>query len=123
MANRIMPGYKLDVSEKIEIVVDHDGPASYVNTGTFATSGETINAADFGLGGFELVQIDALSSDGLNIAYAVLTNQSNSNTPQGTGANAVPNMVIHWFVFATNTEVANGVNLSGKSIRLQIRGV
>jgi hypothetical protein len=123
MPNRIMPGYINQLGDKMELVVDHDGPASYNNTGTFSTSGETINAADLGLGGFELVQIDALSSDGLNYGYVVLSNQSTSSTPQGVGANAVPSAVIHWYVLATNVEVANAVNLSTKSLRLQIRGV
>src|ERR1700678_2878105 len=118
MANRILPGYLTQISDKLEVVVDHDGPASYNNTGTFATSGETINASDFGLGGFELVQIDALSSDGLNYGYVVLVGQSTS-----VGGNAVPTAVIHWYVLATNVEVANAQNLSTKSLRLQIRGV
>jgi len=120
MANRILDGYMLQVSEKLEVIVDHDGPATYVNTNTFATSGETINASDFGLGGFELVQVDALSSDGLNYAYVVLVGQSTSTANK---ANAVTSAVIHWFVVATGAEVANGVVLNTKSIRLQIRGV
>ena len=120
MANRFLDGYVLQVADKLEIVVDHDGPASYVNTNTFATSGEVINASDFGLGGFELVQVDALSSDGLNYAYVVLSGQSTSTGVKGTlGTQAT----IHWYVLSTNVEVANAVNLSTKSIRLQIRGV
>jgi hypothetical protein len=118
MANRILPGYLMPVGEKLELVVDHDGPASYVNTGTFSSSGEIINASDFGLGGFELCQIDALSSDGLNYGYVVLNGQSTS-----VGGNAVPTATIHWYVLATNVEVANAQNLSTKSLRLQIRGV
>ena len=120
MANRFLDGYSLPIGDKIEIVVDHDGPASYVNTATFATSGEVINASDFGIGGFELVQVDALSNDGLNYAYVVLSGQSTSTGVKGTlGTQAT----IHWFVVATGVEVANAVNLSTKSIRLQIRGV
>jgi hypothetical protein len=120
MANRTLDGYPAPYCDKIETVVDHDGPASYNNTGTFATSGETINASDFGLGGFELVQVDALSSDGLNYAYVILTGQSITGANKG---NVGVQAVIHWYVLLTNVEVANAINLSGKSIRLQIRGV
>lgn len=120
MANRILDGYVAQFGNKVEIVADHDGPASYNNTGTFATSGEIINASDFGLGGFELVQVDALSSDGLNYAYVVLVGQSTSS---GNKGNVGTQAIIHWYVLSTNVEVANTVNLAGKSIRLQIRGV
>jgi hypothetical protein len=104
----------MQVGDKIEIVADHDGPASYVN-GT----GETIYASDFGIGGFELVQIDALSNDGLNYAYTTITGQSTA----GNVGNAVPSVTLRWFVVATGLEVANGIALNTKSIRLQIRGV
>lgn len=119
MANRILPGYVTSLGAKYEIIVDHDGPASYNNTGTGLTSGETINASDFGLGGIELIQADSISSDGVNTVYPTIINQSTSG-PQG---NAVPTATLRWFVTATGAEVANAVNLSGKSIRLQIRGV
>ena len=119
MANRILPGYVMPVGDKYEVVVDHDGPASYNNTGTPATSGETINASDLGLGGIELCQVDALSSDGLNYVLVTIVGQSTS----GNVGNAVTSVTLRWFVVATNAEVANTVNLSGKSVRLQIRGV
>jgi hypothetical protein len=118
MANRILPGYVNVIGDKYEVILDRDGPASYVNTGTFATSGDVLYASDFGLGGFEVVQADALSSDGLNFGWIFLPGQSTS-----VGGNAVPTAVIHWYVLATNAEVANGVALNTKSIRLQIRGV
>jgi hypothetical protein len=119
-ANRVLPGYTMPVGAKYEIIIDHDGPGSYNNTGTFATSGEIINAADIGIGGFELVSDQTLSSDGLNYVLIQLPNQSTSVEPQG---NALPTARIHWYVTATNAEVANAVNLAGKSVRLQIRGV
>jgi len=117
MANRIMDGYSLPIGDKIEIVVDHDGPASYLGG---AGNGETIFASDFGLGGFELVQVDALSSDGLNQVMVTLTGQS---TSVANKANAVASATLRWFVVATAAEVANAVALNTKSIRLQIRGV
>jgi hypothetical protein len=118
--NRVIPGYTQPVGAKYELIVDHDGPASYNNTGTFATSGEVLNASDFGFGGFETVDPQGLSSDGLNYVWIQLPNQSTSADNIG---NAVPTCRIHWYVAATNAEVANTVNLAGKSIRLQIRAV
>lgn len=113
--NKFLPGYSQPMGAKIEIIVDHDGPASYNNTGTFATSGETINAIDFGIGGFETVDANSLSSDGLNYVWIDLIGD-------GPGIACI-GAVLHWYVASSNLEVANAVNLSGKSIRLQIRGV
>jgi hypothetical protein len=119
-ANRVLPGYMNYMGSKYEIIVDHDGPASYNNTGTFATSGEVLNAIDFGLGGFEMADAQSLSSDGLNYCWILLTGQSTSADVAG---NAVPTIRVYWYVAATNAQVANAANMSGKSIRLQIRGV
>jgi hypothetical protein len=129
MANRPLSGYPIQVSEKIDLVIDHDGPASYVNTGTFNTSGEQLNASDFGLGGIEYIEIDGISSDGLNYVYpipgATITGAVNLQPapgPQQPGA-AVQTVILHWYVLSTNVEVANTVNLSGKYVRMRIRGV
>jgi hypothetical protein len=129
MANRILAGYSQPVGEKIEIVFDHDGPTSYVNSGTFATSGDQINASDFGLGGIEYVEVDNLSSDGVNAVQIVLgatiAGATNLQPAPATSPGPVAvTAVIHWYTSpSSGTEVANGVNLSGKYIRLRIRGV
>ena len=115
MANRILPGYLTQLGNKLEMLFDHDGPVSYVNTGTFNTSGDIVNASDLGIGGIESLNVDGISSDGLNYAYIEYRNGGNGN--------AIPLVAIHWFVLATNVEVANAVNLSTKSLRLQLRGV
>lgn len=115
MANNQMDGYAIQVSNKLEIITDHDGPASYNNTGTFATSGETINALDFGLGGFEFIDASDLSSDSINTVLAVMIPQNNGDA--STSAR------LYWFVQATGAQVNNAVNLSTKAIRLKIRGV
>jgi hypothetical protein len=129
MANRALAGYPLQTSDKLDLVIDHDGPASYNNTGTFGTSGEQINAADLGIGGFEYVECDDISSDGLNSIQIVLgattagaTNLQPAPSAQQPGA-AVQTFVIHWYVLATGAEVVNAVNLSGKYVRIRIRGV
>src|SRR5678815_1368803 len=114
MANRIVSNSVQGI--KHILIVDHDGPASYNNTGVFTTSGETINASDFGYGGFEFIDEISLSSDSLNTVLIVLPGQSTS----GNFGDARPTAVIHWFVQSTGVEVANAVNLSGKSIRLRL---
>lgn len=130
MANRILAGYVApNDSNKYEMLVDHDGPASYVNTGTFNTSGEQINASDFGLGGFEDIGSDMLSSDGVNVCEVVLgatiAGATNMQPAPAAGPGGVfQTAVIHWFTGVTRqTEVANAVNLAGKYIRLRIVAV
>lgn len=114
MANKQLDGYMNQVGDKLEVIVDHDGPASYANPTPFTANGEVINASDFGLGAFEVVDPMGLSSDQLNTVLCVVGD--------GSGK-AATTCRIHWFVQSTGAEVANAVNLSGKSIRLQIRGV
>jgi hypothetical protein len=130
MANRILAGYVApNDTGKYDILVDHDGPASYNNTGTFNTSGEQINASDFGLGGFEDVGCDMLSSDGVNVVEIVLGATiagatSMQPAPQNPPGGVFTTAVIHWFTGVTRSaEVANTVNLSTKYIRLRIIGV
>jgi hypothetical protein len=129
MANRILAGYPQPVGEKIEMVIDVDGPASYVNSATFATSGQQINASDFGLGGFEYIEVDNLSSDGVNAVQIVMgaTVAGATNlqpAPAASPGPVVTTAVLHWFTsFSSATEVSNAVNLSGKYVRLRIRGV
>lgn len=118
---RIMPGYVMPIADKYEIICDVDGPASYLNSGAVNnTSGQPINASDFGIGGFELVDAQSLSSDELNTFLIWLPNQSTSSDNIG---NALPTARVYWFVQSTGAQVANAVNLSTKSVRLQIRGV
>jgi hypothetical protein len=92
------------------------GPTSYVNTGTFTTAGQVINASDFGLGGIESIQPMGLTNDSV---YTVLI----ALTPQSANSGASKQATIHWFVQATGAEVANAVDLSASFIRLRIRGV
>ena len=133
MANRILAGYVApNDSNKYEMLVDHDGPASYVNTGTLNTSGDQINASDFGLGGFEVIGADVLSSDSVNevvvaLGATVAGATSLAPTPAASPGPVVTTAVLHWFTglrgIGGAVEVANGVNLSGKYIRLRIVGV
>lgn len=113
VGNPALSGYPQPVGEKYEKVFDHQGPASYNNTGTFATSGETITAISLGFGGLDTLGASGLSASGLYTAMVFLVNAGN--------ANAVKSAVIHWFVQATGAEVANAVNLSGEVIRFTAR--
>lgn len=131
MANRFLASYPApnDVG-KYDIIVDHDGPASYVNTGTFNTSGEQINAADFGVGGWEDIGCDMLSSDAVNEVVvapgATVAGATNLQpAPQaGQPGGIFFTAVLHWFTVANRAaEVANAVNLSGKYIRIRMVAV
>lgn len=108
MANTIVPGYATAWGNKYVVMIDHTGPSSYNNTGTYGTSGDVINASDLGYGGIEAVLSASQSSDGLNdIVWSA----------PGSGVVA-SSVALHWFVTSTSTEVANGVSLSSKSVRL-----
>jgi hypothetical protein len=130
-----LPGYPCP-NEKggYDWVGDVDGPTSYVNSGTFGTSGQQLNAQDFGFGGFEIVDAPALSSDGVNDIVLVMgatTGGATALSPSpgaGQSGPAVQTAVLHWFtairgVGANPTEVANATNLSAKMVRLRIAGV
>jgi hypothetical protein len=131
MAIRSLAGYPQPVGEKYETYVDIDGPVSYANTGTFATSGQQLNASDLGFGGLESVEtLTDASSDGVNGFIVVLgatvagaTNLSKA-PPAGSPGDVAQSAVIHWYTGPSlGAEVANGVNLSGKYIRLRVRAV
>jgi hypothetical protein len=129
MAVRILAGYPQQVGAKIELVVDIDGPASYGNTSTFATSGQQINASDFGIGGFEYIECDGLSSDGANAVQVALgATVAGASTlqpaPTTSPGPCVTSAVLHWYTTASSaTESTNATNLAGKYIRVRIRGV
>ena len=134
MPYRPLAGYPApnDVG-KIDFVVDVDGPASYNNTGTFNTSGQQINAIDFGLGGFEDVGADVISSDSVNEVVvalgATIAGATNLNPAPPVGLSGIvpTTAVLHWYTgirgIGGTVEVANAVPLNGKYIRLRIVGV
>jgi len=130
MANRILAGYVApNDTGKYDMLIDHDGPASYNNTGTFGTSGEQINASDFGIGAFEDVGCDMCTSDGVNevivVPGATIAGATNMQPAPATSPGPLfTTAVLHWFTTgARATEVANTTVLSGKYIRIRIIGV
>jgi len=109
MANATVVGTPTPIGNFWLVQVDHTGPASYNNTGTFATSGETLNATDLGFGG--IVNVDGMvSNDGVNFIGVA--------SPVGNPA-PLASVALHWYTM-NGTEVTNATNLSTKTVRLQI---
>jgi len=84
--------------------IDHDGPSSYT------TGGETIQATVFGMK--EVVGIDCSGSD----------NSAHSTVPVFVKKGNTTSFKLMWIVVATGLEVANGINLSGRFVKLTAMG-
>ena len=120
MANTILAGYEMHITDKLELMCDHTGPASYSNVVTNGGTGDVVNALDFQRGGIEDVAVDAVAASGnfFVVVYAA----------KMKGGVAVPSVVLRWYNLSQTTgaptsEVANGTNLSAESVRLQLRMV
>ena len=118
MANTVLAGYEMPVGNKLEVICDHTGPKPYSNVVTNAGTGDVVNASDFSRGGIEDVDVDAVSASGnfFVVVYAA---------KMKAGA-VVPSVVLRWYNLSQTTgaptsEVANGTDLSGESVRLQLR--
>ena len=133
MALRPLPGYPCPNERGgYDWIGDIDGPASYNNTGTFGTSGQQINASDFGMGGFEVVDTPALSNDSVNeiivcLGATIAGGTMGGPPAAGSGQPAIPptSFVLHWYtglrgVGSNPTEVSNATNLSTKYVRTRI---
>lgn len=90
--------------------VDYSGPTAYNNTGSAATSGDTLDPHMFGFQN----TIQALIAEGADQtgAYKI--------TPQPIN-NGITIWRLRWFTVA-GTEVANGVNLSAYTVKLSAIG-
>jgi hypothetical protein len=91
--------------------IDYSGPTSYVNTGVGTTSGDTISHRMFG---FE----NTIET----IIGASVSQSGNFQAVDQVVQNGVGPWRIRWFVIATGAEVANGINLSGETVRLAAIG-
>jgi hypothetical protein len=118
---RVLPGYPNQLGEKMEIVFDRTGPASYTQFSTsLGTGGDVLQAASggLGMGGFDNID-DTADNTGQFEAIVVL--------PLAGFGNAVPSATIKYISLVTatlggkaqtaNTEVVAGTNLSGFSFR------
>lgn len=103
--NTVLPGYPSQIANKQFEVVDHAGPASYL------AGGQTINASDFGWGGFDAI-IGSMDQSKTYVVQAVYAN---------TGG-AMSTIKLQWFTLA-GTEVADAVDLHLKIVRLTLIGV
>lgn len=114
MANTIVS--TVQVGGRTLVTFDHTGPATYATA-----TGDVINAADLGFGGFEFPDC---GSDVSNQFQGVC--QLNL----GGSGNAVPSFILRWYALLTQTfggqsqvaggEVINGTTgLTAKTVRLQ----
>lgn len=104
MAQTIVNKLKNPVGMLKEVYVDVDGPSSYV------ADGQTINASDLGFS--YILHASAGGSDNGDQFCAV------GHASKG----AVKSVKVAWFVMSTGAEVANGVDLSGRFVRVRVVG-
>lgn len=91
--------------------VDYSGSKSYNNTGVQATSGDLLDPKAFGF----FNDIISIIGDGIDQTG---TYQVTGQTING----GVTQWRLRWFVVSTGAEVANGVNLSGFTVRVSAIG-
>lgn len=107
-------GYPDRIGKRFAFVGYGNGPASYVNSGTFSTSGDPVNAPNYttpstvGFGQYiDLISGNYITTDGTYIVRFTSTGVGNRQT-----------WVAHWYPISTaGTETANGVNLSTKQVQ------
>lgn len=126
-ANRILPGYvSPNDAGKYEMVVDHDGPVSYTVGGpNFTSGGDSLNALDLGMSGFESVGVDSVvNATSVNATFgAAIVEIKLGGSVNGIpiGASALASLAMFWFQSPTRgTEIAGATNLSGVFVRLRL---
>lgn len=119
--NTILPGYLMQLGDKMLMEFDHTGPTSYtqVVTGTTPTGGDKVNAADLGMGGFDEVKCMTDTTAQWTIRVIPLN---------GGYGNALPSVILQWIAAVTATlggqaqtagsEAVAGTNLSTFSTRV-----
>ena len=113
LPNQIVATFQ--VGDKTMVVFDHVGPLSYVQA-----TGDVINAADLGFGGFEFMDF-LPDTTATFVSYPILE--------LGGYGNAVPHATVHWWALVTGTkggqsqtlgtEAAASTNLSTFSARFR----
>jgi hypothetical protein len=103
---------------KLEVLTMVDGPSSYtqITPGTPPTGGQTLNAKDVGLGTIDFV-FPGTSDNGTYIVYPIWTTQS-----AGVKPGQATSVQLMWITAATGAQVSGATNLSGRSVKLFIRG-
>lgn len=122
VGTQILPGYEMPVGDKLLVVFDRTGPASYTsfNTST-GVGGDVLTATGpLGRGGFDYIDSDGSDTTGQIQVTPVY--------PKAGSGNAVPSAVIRYFSMVTatlggqaqtaGTEIVTGTNLSTFSFRI-----
>jgi len=99
--------YPDKVGKREIFCVSVKGPSSYVNTSTFATSGDPFGTNALGFGRYIDIVFEAMSISGTYIVRGV---------PAATGNRSLWNL--HWFTASSGTEVSNTTNLSAESVQI-----
>lgn len=92
--------------------IDYAGPSAYNNTGTQATSGDTMSPSQFGFFNTILTPFGSGNIDQTGTYEVSWQSVQNGLTPWR----------LRWFVVSTGVEVANGVNLSTYIVKLAALG-
>lgn len=118
MASKNLSGYPQPIGQKYQTVCVHTGPASYtqVTPGAAPAGGDTFYASEAGLKRVDSL-VGSISDNGQYLVVPIFTD----NVPSpGTGAQAQVKLM--WIVAATGAEVAGGVGLSGRTVRMVAQG-
>ena len=104
MAIAIVEKLRNAVGSLTEVIIDLDGPSSYL------ADGQALNASDLGL---------------RYILCAVAGGSDNGDQFCAVGhasKGSVKSVKVAWFVNTTGAEVANGVDLSARFVRVRVVG-
>jgi hypothetical protein len=108
---KYVPGFPDIFGGKMFNTIDYSGPTAYNNTGTPATSGDSVSHRMFGFENTVETYIgESVDQSG---TYFVIAQPVN---------NGVTAWKLRWFTLSGSTEVANGVNLSGFTVKLSAIG-
>lgn len=99
-----------DAGIRVRRVFKYTGPNPYVNTGTNATSGDLIVPGNLSMGVIEVFLPGGGAYDGVNAIRFLTVDYTSAG------------IRVHWFVGTTGVEVANGVDLSSFSVRVEAVG-
>jgi hypothetical protein len=96
--DKILPGYEQSIGGKLQVVVDHAGPVSYV------TGGETYPASNLNRGGFDWVETSQTFGASTGTRVYTVT----AAVPAGSQGSGVTSVNLKWSYAATAAGV-NGV--------------
>ena len=108
VVNKSMPV----IGDAKEFVLDHVGPASYVQVVVATNTGDKPKLPP-GLSKGAYVVIGGVSDDGLNAVYAI--------PPASSGLPTANNWLLKWVTISSGSEVTGAVNLGARHVRLLIR--